>query len=571
MKIRIIALLMLCVCSTNAISSVNNDSADTQTSRVAAIKPSGHVYTSEELGNSLFATHLTSEFPDNLVIKAHKVVRDDKFLDAYKVVKDSPRGGNFWALGSPIHNHAGASFDHHHFGIVLPFRELYNQLLNVCPSDVFTLGDFDLKKAEGAHLFVPEGTELNETEKSGIKIHTYNGDLRQVIKNFLSSEKVWEVTLKEKPQGSFSLKDLALLAETNININTPEFFKSLLSDKPHVSYGKELVSHVPRDGILAQIRFLLDIQDLIKDRIAYRNNNDLVDYNIEPIVILADLVISNLREVLEKHSLKPYAGPLIEQLDLAVKYFEMLRVELSFKKRTGIVGMDLYRDYLQDLPEKNLGRTRLVDSPKALGDYIDFLCTRYHMHRNGGGEKSIDKLNIISIYLINFPLTLLEKYFAHPDMKTRAPLWRNLFWYNRFIRRDYGCIYAGLDSSQENDFLNFQLTLKDVTAYVEKEGLDLNVLLYTYVLMGPLDTSVKDDMAINNRIKAFTEPALWHILKRIPEFSIFFDDEHRTFSNKVSLIRATKGLDGRSVLEALSWVDNEEPSVCVEFNSPFLK
>ncbi len=571
MKTKIISFLMLCALSTGAIGSVAY-STEAQESRVAAIQPAGHVYSSEELGDSLFATHLTSEFPENLVIKAHRVVRDDSFPSAYKVNKDVPRGGNFWALGSPIHDHTGASFNDHNFGIVLPFRELYGQLLNVCPSDVFTLGDFDLKKAQCAHLFMPEGTDLNNVERDGIVIHTYKGDLRKAMMDFLVSLKVWQVTLKEKSGEEFSYKDTAMLADTNININTPDFFKSLLADKPHVSYGKETVSNIPRDGILAQIRMLADIQNLVEQRIYYPGNrNDLTKFNIEPYVVLVSVAIKNLREIFQvkkTHPLSAYAGPLLEQLDLFSKYLDMLDVELRIKKENGLFCLDLYNVFLKDLHQKKIGRTRLVESPKAMDEYVKAIRAKYNTYRPG--EQSIDNLAIIDTYLINLPPELAEEYFAHPGMKSRAPLWKNLYWYNRFIRRDYGCEYSGTNSSRENDFLNFQLTLKDVTEYVKRNRLDVNVLFYADSFIRPYDLSVKDDAVINNRVKAITEPELWEVIRDISSFRIIFEDGYREWYIKSGLYRNTQKADGSFALSDMRW-GNTEPRHVVGFKDPFNK
>ncbi|MFN7710248.1 MAG: hypothetical protein ACK5O7_04755 [Holosporales bacterium] len=531
----------------------------------------------QEIGDMFYATHLTSEFPDNFVIKAHKVVRDETFGEAYTVVHDCPRGGNFWALGAGIHNHSGANFNNHIFAVVLPFKELYPQLLNVCPADIFTLGDFDLKKSKNVHLFIPL-TQKQHVPQTGISVtyHFYSGDLRQSIDNFLHSKGAPTVILKEKQSHQFSYQDQALLG--GVNINTPNFFMNLLIDMPHVSYGREKVNNVPKDGILPQIRFLSDLRYQVRDALDNEDPNSILipKYNVESRYLVADFILKNLREIFGpqgKHPLKAHAQPLMEQLREFEQYVDMLRVDLRFRKRFGFHSTFLYSEYLCDIHKIKFGAKRLLDSEQHLDYYLDKIRQKHSPTLGGGvaGEKSIEDFSNLKQILLYLPPNDLERFLSLPGMQKTAPLYRNYYWLDRYLRWDYGCIFTGDNASQESDFSMFCKTANDVLAYQNKYGRDSTFLIYVSGLAGSaVDKSIMSNEIISKRIRAWTQPQIWSFLREISHFSIIFEGSIRTWEIENTIESNTNYSFQKSLIEkGLSWIRGKEPQVRVNYSDPF--
>jgi hypothetical protein len=537
-----------------------------------ACNPDVRTYTSEELGTMFYATHLTSEFPENYVMKAHQVIRVDEDLTFHEAVNDIPRGGLFWALGSGIHNHSGACFDNHRYAVVLPFRELYGQLLNVCPSDMFSLGDFDLADTKTARLFVPKGTDLSGEKPNSVEIQEYDGDLRAAIRLFLEKQKSAIVTLSDVQEGGFSLKDKAMW--NGQNINTPDFFKALLVDKPYLSYGKELISHVPKDGILAQIRALNDTFALVKRAIKLPGErSELFDYNIEGRAILAELMINNLRDVFQtqkNHPLTKFSEPLLSQLNKAEKYVHMLKADLLFRRTYGFVATDLYK-FLKKMPKLYAGRKRLIDSPEEIKQYLSSVRKQYNSRLGGygPGEKAIDDFPGIIEILMNLPPALVEKFLNHADIKEKSALYRNAYWFHHYITRDYGCVYGDSNSTREADYQNFIESLEAVHAY-QKAHCDIHFLFYlNYMSNGPIDATVVHDEAVQNRVRAWSEPKMWNLLRAVPKFQICFENERRTWLLIENISQYTMGkVNDDFKVNGLGW-SNAMSVAVVRYYSPF--
>jgi hypothetical protein len=343
-------------------------------------------YSVEELGAQFSAVHLTSVFPKEGVIKGKMVgYPDDSNHRFYQTMRDYPRGGSFWALGAGIIDHPGAHFETRPYGIVVPLRHTYEQLMNISPFDIFVLGDFDLKNKPGAVVFIPETEKTSAVAFGQASIRYYQGDLRAAIQLYLKEEaKTWEVQLITAKDGAFAYQDQALI--NGHNINSPSTFSSLLARYPYVSYGRELVMFKP--GPLNAIRFLSNFIDEMKNQEQMKPSL-FQRFNLEPNVILARQLHTYFEDVLNSgHPLFPYRQRLFTQLKRSKRYLQMAELDLAFRKKYGFVAMDLIK-VNKEISHYRVGASKLVEDTGALNSFLEQIRKRYRSAMGGGlpGEK----------------------------------------------------------------------------------------------------------------------------------------------------------------------------------------
>ena len=183
------------------------------------------------LREKLFAVHATDTLPARGVFKAGA-----QHIDREKRGKEpaSFRPTIHFSLGEMVRPHGRSSWEEKPYAVVLPLKELESQLVNVAPHDTFIVGDF--KIPPGATFLVPEGTKL-EGFPEQVRVKTYTGSLREAVDRTIQEGDGWSVRME-----GVSTDDPARLDDKNIN--TPEFFSSLLQARPDISFGSHINSEV---------------------------------------------------------------------------------------------------------------------------------------------------------------------------------------------------------------------------------------------------------------------------------------------------------------------------------------
>lgn len=200
---------------------------------IVSIPLTSHPYSTEELGEKLFAVHATDVFPADGVAKA-----------GFELDENAPKEiPNFrctihFALGELVRplGDDWMSWEDKKYAVVTPLKQLYPQLVNLNCYDTFILGDYVLD--EEAVLIAPKGTKVDGIS---VTIFEYDSDstLREAVDTLIASKGGWKVTMLSE-----DLEDKYPPAIWNgVNINTPDSFQPILEELPHLSLGLRFDPH----------------------------------------------------------------------------------------------------------------------------------------------------------------------------------------------------------------------------------------------------------------------------------------------------------------------------------------
>lgn len=185
----------------------------------------------EELREKMFAVHATDTIPSNGFLKAGAQHRDP---DQRSKEPASFRPTIHFALGELVRPHGRASWEDKPFAVVLPLKSLEPQMTNLAPHDTFIVGDFRLPP--GAIFLAPEGTQVDGLPEH-VEVRTYQGVLRDAVDRTIADQEGWSVRMQ-----GVSTDDPARMG--NEDINSPDFFASLLKSNPGLSFGSHISSEV---------------------------------------------------------------------------------------------------------------------------------------------------------------------------------------------------------------------------------------------------------------------------------------------------------------------------------------
>ncbi|MBC7385340.1 MAG: hypothetical protein H7301_04135 [Cryobacterium sp.] len=127
-----------------------------------------------EIDEHLFAVHLTQYLPTDGVI--HAVSKDRHRLGATL----------HFSLGGPVEDHSFGSWEKSKYAVMVPFKKLTPQLLNILPHDTFILGSFVLP--EDAIVFIPESEPTPPNLSTHIIRYPDSKDLRDVVRETIRSK-----------------------------------------------------------------------------------------------------------------------------------------------------------------------------------------------------------------------------------------------------------------------------------------------------------------------------------------------------------------------------------------------
>ncbi len=232
------------------------------------------------LREKMFAVHATDLVPQGGVM-----VAGARAIDPEKADKEpaSFRPTLHFALGEMVRPHGRSSWEEKKYAVVLPLKDLEPQLTNVAPHDSFILGNFRIP--EGAIFLAPEGAEL-EGLPDDVSVRRYKGDLRKAVSATIEDNGGWPVQMS-----GVTSDDPARIGERDIN--NPTFFKSLLDERPDLSFGTHIGSEVGeayRFGVVEQSLLQLTRQ---WDRFGFpletgsvKLYRALIDHNLERLQVV---------------------------------------------------------------------------------------------------------------------------------------------------------------------------------------------------------------------------------------------------------------------------------------------
>lgn len=206
----------------------------------AEIHNSGFKYSAENppplevLESKIFAVHATPILPKDGVLKAGAI--DISYDKKWQDEPPSFRPTIHFALGELVREHQNISWDKKPFAVVIPIKALESQLINVFPHDTFVLGDYKLTPE--AILLVPRGTNVS-TLSQDVQVVEYGSgtNLRQAVDQVIRDKNGWSVRME--PEG-VTIGSVAYVEDAEIN--SADFFQSLLERFPHISFGTHLNS-----------------------------------------------------------------------------------------------------------------------------------------------------------------------------------------------------------------------------------------------------------------------------------------------------------------------------------------
>ncbi len=171
----------------------------------------------ETLRNHLTGVHMTDFLPTGGKIQTSLNSRG------------YPRQTLHFALGEMVRSHSFGNWEKMKYAILVPFRHLEPQLMNVFHQDTFILGDLTLKS--GTILIAPQGESVPQIP--GVKVQFFDpstANIRDVIRDTLIKNKQW---VFESESGYVESKVMF----QGENVNFPFFFKSLFERYPHLTFG----------------------------------------------------------------------------------------------------------------------------------------------------------------------------------------------------------------------------------------------------------------------------------------------------------------------------------------------
>jgi hypothetical protein len=161
------------------------------------------------LDEKLFAVHITDYLPKNGILRT---TTDNRARFATTL---------HFSLGGPVIAHEGGSWDHKKYAIMVPFKTLKPQLLNIFAQDTFIVGDLVLPS--NAILLVPSGETAKIDFPGKVLSYDSQAGIIQGVKNQLEKDK----TIVLESTGD-SLTDKTFL--NGKVINEKIFFKDYFSE-----------------------------------------------------------------------------------------------------------------------------------------------------------------------------------------------------------------------------------------------------------------------------------------------------------------------------------------------------
>lgn len=164
-----------------------------------------------EIDMHLTAVHVTNFIPENGILSANKNLDNQKF-----------RTTMHFSLGEMVLSHHNGNWDSSQFAVLIPFREIKSQVINVYHQDTFVFGK--IKILPGATIVHPRGVKAPTIP--GVKTIEYDPQsekLRDVIRKTLVANDQWVFE-----SSGAQLTDRSLL--NGSNVNSASFFESILKD-----------------------------------------------------------------------------------------------------------------------------------------------------------------------------------------------------------------------------------------------------------------------------------------------------------------------------------------------------
>lgn len=345
----------------------------------------------EELESKVFAVHATDIFPVNGVMKAGAVFHGPELQGE----PPSFRPTLHWSLGEVSQPHHNYRWDSKHYAVVTPIKELEPSLVNVSPSDTFTLGDYEL--TDKSIVVVPKGTDVPALPNN-IAVVEYEAEvgLRKAIAKVIQEKGGWDIRMKP---GGIYFDSVAEIDGTEIN--SSQFFKSLLHRLPDVSYGTNSRSELGEayrfgviDNVMQQL-ILLPLSGKIFSTSEVRFYRALIDYNLSKLEV-------SLQRRYHAQTLSPQAMEAFERKkDNLSTWLNVVDVDLELRKQgvTFITRSEPFTQIVNNRGDKESIYGIVNDRPDDL------------LHPAIGSE-SVSPSEIADV-LYNMPFTELQDFLEH--------------------------------------------------------------------------------------------------------------------------------------------------------------
>lgn len=190
----------------------------------------------EDLDEKVFAVHATNHLPAGGLIKSQP-----KNIPYFQPTLH-------WSLGGLVAPQEKFNWDSMKFAVVTPVGSLKKQMVNISPEDSFTLGDVQVPS--DAILLVPSGTDVSVL-RGRANVKEYKGLLRNAVRDLIQERDGWSIEYRRQ----HVLGDPEVWI-AGVPVEPLEFFRPLLEENPHLSYGIHLSSkrgEAFRFGVIDQI------------------------------------------------------------------------------------------------------------------------------------------------------------------------------------------------------------------------------------------------------------------------------------------------------------------------------
>jgi len=326
-------------------------------------------YSAEELGQKLFAVHVSFTLPENGVLEASYRGYPRKYpKPMQKILRDSRFTVHF-CIGEMTRGFPRLGLQAAPFAIVSPLKELYPQLLNLNAYDTFVLGDFHLTKE--VSVIVPDSFSLDKVPQ-GVQAYVYNPQtlsLRKAVEKVINLQKGWQVRMNSKDREE--RLDPALIGETNIN--TKSFYESIVKKLPHVAVG---LRWDPLDGNAYLFGSMddsaFDIAKQFSAKPKGTNKVKLETYDLKTEKLSLEYELNRIRAKFCNPSCVTEQNKKVidRKIENIMKYIKLLNAEIETRKKHGktLFGADkkLKEKALNSLDKKDGIKGFVKDKSKKL-------------------------------------------------------------------------------------------------------------------------------------------------------------------------------------------------------------
>jgi hypothetical protein len=315
-------------------------------------------YDARTLETKLYAVHATRFFPEDGVMKA------GASNARLGTVGDEPaafRPTLHFSLGEMVRGHRDGSWEDAPYAVVTPLKTLKPQLVNVNPYDTFILGDFSLPPE--SIVVMPKG----QTHRllPGQRVFFYDPrttTLREAVDAALEREGAWKISMDLPPgkhNGQIGSQPALLNGE---DINSSDFFRPLLDESPHVSYGTHYAAETGTLGARAGT-----IENLLQHMM---DRFDALWVNSVDMELGRELIVHHLAkmEIEIKQAKLPFASldAFRRKKALLEDWLRLANQELDLQKTHGLSFAGLSRDSRERFKA-------LRGKPKELEKYVNEL------------------------------------------------------------------------------------------------------------------------------------------------------------------------------------------------------